>query len=70
MRIVVAGEMASITALLVEGYDHILDIEDENGVSILDVVQERDQPDMLALLNSIRTFEVNIISNYKIILGS
>ncbi|XP_026482157.1 uncharacterized protein LOC113389329 [Ctenocephalides felis] len=53
------GEVASITALLVEGYDHILDIVDENEVSIIDVVQERDQPDMLALLNSVRTFEVN-----------
>lgn len=58
ITIIVLGEVASITALLVEGYDHILDIVDENEVSIIDVVQERDQPDMLALLNSVRTFEV------------
>lgn len=44
--------------LLLEGYDHILDVVDEEGVPIIDVVAERGDSNMSNLLASIPAFEV------------
>lgn len=42
-----------------EGYDHILDVVDEEGASITDVVAQRGDSQMTSLLDSIPAFEVN-----------
>lgn len=46
-----------------EGYDHILDVVDEEGVSITDVITQRSDTEMSNLLASIPDFEVR---NFKI----
>lgn len=48
--------------LLLEGYDHILDVVDEDGVSITDVIAQRGDSDMSSLLASIPAFEVVSLS--------
>lgn len=47
--------------LVMEGYDHILDVVDEEGASITDVVAQRGDTDMSNLLASIPAFEVNYL---------
>lgn len=48
--------------LLLEGYDHILDVVDEEGLSISEVVSQRGLNDMSNLLASIPAFEVSLKS--------
>jgi len=43
--------------LALQGYDHILDIEDENGQSIIDVVQSRQHEALGEFLTNLRTLE-------------
>jgi hypothetical protein len=58
--------------LLLEGYDHILDVEDEENNHIFDVVQRRNEQETLAFLQSIPSFEVTtflfILHTFKLIL--
>lgn len=44
--------------LLLEGYDHIVNVVDEEGVPITEVVSQRNNATMTSLLASIPTFEV------------
>lgn len=46
--------------LLLEGYDHILDVLDEEGVPIAEVISQRGLINMTNLLESIPAFEVSI----------
>jgi hypothetical protein len=56
--------------LLLEGYDHILDVEDEEDNHIFDVVQRRNEQDTLTFLQSVPSFEVNFLFLFKFILVS
>lgn len=47
--------------LLLEGYDHILDVVDEEGVPISEVISQRNDTNMAGLLASIPAFEVRYI---------
>ncbi|CAB3261310.1 unnamed protein product [Arctia plantaginis] len=51
------GNTEKIMELLLEGYDHILDITDEDGVPITEVIALRRNTDMSNLLASIPAFE-------------
>lgn len=44
-----------------EGYDHILDIVDEEGVALTDVIAQRGDTEMGNLLASIPAFEVLLL---------
>lgn len=55
---IIPGNTEKIMQLLMEGYDHILDIVDEDGVPITDVVGQRGDTEMGNLLASIPAFEV------------
>lgn len=44
--------------LLLDGYDHIIDLVDEEDRPILEVVANKDQPETVAFLQSILAFEV------------
>lgn len=60
---IVAGKSDKIIALLFQGYDHILDVVDEGGVPISEVVAQRGDKEMNDLLTSIPAFEViNILT--------
>lgn len=56
--------------LLLEGYDHILDVLDEEGLPISEVISQRGLTDMSNLLDSIPAFEVCDLSNIFIIVIS
>ncbi|XP_063228359.1 uncharacterized protein LOC134534157 [Bacillus rossius redtenbacheri] len=51
------GETEKLLELMLEGYDHILDVTDEDNRSIIEVVAERSLPDTQAFLQSIAPFE-------------
>jgi hypothetical protein len=55
---VFTGENDKLMELLLEGYDHILDVEDEENNHIFDVVQRRNEQETLAFLQSVPSFEV------------
>lgn len=54
----VAGNTEKLAELLMEGYDHILDVVDENGATITDVITERGDTEVIKMLASIPPFEV------------
>ncbi|KAJ8731501.1 hypothetical protein PYW07_004665 [Mythimna separata] len=51
------GNTDKIMELLMEGYDHILDVVDEEGLPITEVIAQRGDSDMSNLLASIPAFE-------------
>ena len=53
------GETEKLIELLLEGYDHLLDIEDDEDNNIVDVVTKKNQTKTLAFLKSIPNFEVS-----------
>lgn len=61
-----AGETEKLVELLLEGYDHILDAEDD-GVNIIDVAAQREHEATVQFLQSIPNYVVSwrTISNEK-----
>ncbi|XP_039228325.1 uncharacterized protein LOC6531335 isoform X1 [Drosophila yakuba] len=53
----VIGDVEPFEQLALQGYDHILDIEDENGQSIIDVVQSRQNGALGQFLANLRGLE-------------
>ena len=49
--------METFDQLALQGYDHILDIEDESGKTIMDVATERQNEALVAFLNNLRSLE-------------
>ena len=54
------GDTDKLVELLLDGYEHIIDISDEDNVPIIDAVAQADQPDTIAFLQSILEFEVTL----------
>lgn len=54
----ITGEIDKLVELLLGGYDHIIDIVDENNVPIVEAVSNANQPETVAFLQSILAFEV------------
>jgi len=52
-----AGETEKLVELLLEGYDHILDAEDD-GVNIIDVAAQREHEATVQFLQSIPNYVV------------
>lgn len=50
---------------MLDGYDHIIDIIDEDGVPISEAANQANQPDTVAFLHSILAFEVRFLINLK-----
>uniref|UniRef100_A0A2A4IUQ4 Arginine kinase n=1 Tax=Heliothis virescens TaxID=7102 RepID=A0A2A4IUQ4_HELVI len=57
LHLAARGNTDKIMELLMEGYDHILDVVDEEGVPITEVIAQRGDTDMSNLLASIPAFE-------------
>ncbi|KAM3965338.1 uncharacterized protein ACR2FA_000730 [Aphomia sociella] len=57
LHLAARGNKDKIMELLLEGYDHILDVIDEEGMLITDVIAQRGDSEMGNLLSSIPTFE-------------
>jgi hypothetical protein len=58
---VFTGETDKLMELLLEGYDHIIDVEDEEENHVFDVVQRRNQNETMAFLQSVPSFEVKLL---------
>lgn len=61
-----SGETEKLVELLLEGYDHILDVEDE-GANIVDIAAERGKEATVQFLQSIPNYVVKFaifISKY------
>lgn len=52
------GDTDKLVELLLNGYEHITDIVDEDDVPIIEAVSSKEQNDTVAFLQSILTFEV------------
>ncbi|XP_069359300.1 uncharacterized protein [Maniola hyperantus] len=57
LHLAARGKTDKIMELLLQGYDHILDVVDEEGVPISEVVAQRGDDEMINLLTSIPSFE-------------
>ncbi|XP_075977501.1 uncharacterized protein LOC142977487 isoform X2 [Anticarsia gemmatalis] len=57
LHLAARGNTEKIMELLMEGYDHILDVVDEEGVPITEVIAQRGDSEMSSLLASIPAFE-------------
>lgn len=57
LNIPFSGDVETFEQLALQGYDHILDIEDESGKSILDVATERQNEALVGFLNGLRALE-------------
>ncbi|KAH8253993.1 hypothetical protein KR032_007931, partial [Drosophila birchii] len=53
----VIGDVEPFEQLALQGYDHILDVEDESGQSIIDVVQSRQNDALSEFLSNLRGLE-------------
>lgn len=53
------GDYEAFVHLLIEGYDHIIDINDTDGTSIVEVARKRGYHELSQFLDSIHQFEVN-----------
>jgi hypothetical protein len=47
--------------LLLDGYDHILDVKNNKGVDILELVSQANVQESFAFLKSVHAFEVLIL---------
>lgn len=56
--ILILGDTSKLVELLLDGYDHITDIVDEDDTTIIDIVARENQPDTVSFLQSILAFEV------------
>lgn len=54
----ILGDTDKLVELLLDGYDHITDIVDQDGVPIMEAVAKENQPDTVSFLQSILAFEV------------
>ncbi|XP_045487129.1 uncharacterized protein LOC110998043 [Pieris rapae] len=57
LHLAARGNTDKIMELLVQGYDHILDVVDEEGVPINEVISQRGDTEMSSLMASIPSFE-------------
>lgn len=66
ISILYVGETEKLVELLLEGYDHILDTEDD-GINIIDVTAQREHEATVQFLQSIPNYIVSwyIINNEK-----
>lgn len=54
----ILGDIDKLVELLLDGYDHIIDIADEDNVPIVEAVANAQQQETVAFLQSILAFEV------------
>ncbi|CAG9865308.1 unnamed protein product [Phyllotreta striolata] len=57
LHIATQGDTDKLVELLLDGYDHITDVADKDGVPIVEAVSKADQPDTVSFLQSILAFE-------------
>ncbi|XP_018801269.1 PREDICTED: uncharacterized protein LOC108976536 isoform X5 [Bactrocera latifrons] len=57
LSLAVIGDVKPFEILAVEGYDHIVDITDDNELSIVDIAAERGHEELANFLRNLRTLE-------------
>lgn len=61
VQIATKGDIDKLVELLLDGYDHIIDIVDEDNTPIIDAVSGANQAETVAFLQSILAFEVELL---------
>lgn len=64
----ITGDTNKLVELLLDGYDHITDIIDDEDVSIMEAVSKAKQNDTMSFLQSILAFEVCHPKQYQSLL--
>jgi hypothetical protein len=54
-----SGDYETFVAMLLDGYDHIIDISDNDGASITKVARSRGHHELANFLDNLRDFEVS-----------
>lgn len=60
----ILGDLAPFEHLTISGYDHIIDVVNDEGVSIKDIAGSKGHDELVQFLESIRSLEVCYIGNY------
>lgn len=60
-----SGDIDKLVELLLDGYDHIIDIADEDNLPIVEAVSNAEQQETVAFLQSILAFEVCLITPFS-----
>lgn len=58
MGLAARGDADALMSLVMDGYDHVLDVADSDGTSIEQVAKGRGHTNVVDLMNEIRDFEV------------
>lgn len=53
------GDTEAFSNMIIDGYDHILDIVDSDDNTVVEIAKERRHSDLSKLLETIQTFEVS-----------
>lgn len=57
------GEYETFVAMVLDGYDHISDITDADGVGIDKVAKSRGHVELATFLENLREFEVTLVDD-------
>jgi hypothetical protein len=55
------GDTSRLEELLLDGYDHILDVKNDKGIDILELVSQANVQESFAFLKSVPAFEVLLL---------
>lgn len=67
IQIATKGDVDKLVELLLDGYDHLIDIVDEDNMSIIEAVSNANQPEAVAFLQSVLAFEVSFFSVFYVL---
>ena len=59
----ITGDYETFVAMVLDGYDHIVDVNDSDGASIAQVARARNHHELANYLDQIREFEVRLRLN-------
>ncbi|KAJ8947955.1 hypothetical protein NQ318_021052 [Aromia moschata] len=70
LYIATKGDTDKLVELLLDGYDHITDVVDDEAVPIVEAVSRADQPDTVSFLQSILAFEKFAVTHDHVTLSN
>lgn len=60
MKSFISGDYETFVAMVLDGYDHVADVNDADGSSIVKVARSRNHVELASFLDGLREFEVNL----------
>lgn len=59
MGLAARGDLETLNNMLLDGYDHVVDVTDTDGTTIVQVASTRGHREVVRFLEGIRLFEVS-----------